>query len=190
MDSEHLHGLRFLLLAALLLIVVGGTIDLILDQPDTWLSFHVLFETTLILGASALALTLGVGWWRAERAAEDLRVSLARETEEREAWRRSASRALEGLGQAIHAQFLEWGLSGAEEEVALLLMKGHSHKSIAKLTDRSPQTARQHASAVYRKSGLGGRAELAAFFLEDLMLPGRDGSVEQEGQEHDPKSSL
>jgi hypothetical protein len=30
---------------------------------------------------------------------------------------------------------------------------------------------RQHAVSVYRKSGLAGRAELSAFFLEDLMLP-------------------
>jgi hypothetical protein len=30
---------------------------------------------------------------------------------------------------------------------------------------------RHQALAVYRKSGLGGRAELAAFFLEDLLLP-------------------
>ena len=32
--------------------------------------------------------------------------------------------------------------------------------------------ARQHAAAVYQKAGLGSRAELAAFFLEDLLLPG------------------
>jgi hypothetical protein len=30
---------------------------------------------------------------------------------------------------------------------------------------------RQHAVSVYQKAGLGGRAELAAFFLQDLMLP-------------------
>jgi hypothetical protein len=30
---------------------------------------------------------------------------------------------------------------------------------------------RQQAIAVYRKSGLAGRAELSAFFLEDLLLP-------------------
>jgi hypothetical protein len=34
-------------------------------------------------------------------------------------------------------------------------------------------TVRQHAVAVYRKSGLAGRAELSAFFLEDLLLPHR-----------------
>jgi len=82
------------------------------------------------------------------------------------------------LGAAIQGQFQEWGLSQAEGEVSLLLMKGHSHKSIARLTDRSPQTVRQHASVVYRKSGLSGRAELAAFFLEDLMLPGEEAPSE------------
>ena len=30
---------------------------------------------------------------------------------------------------------------------------------------------RQHAGAVYEKAGLAGRAELAAYFLNDVMLP-------------------
>ena len=33
---------------------------------------------------------------------------------------------------------------------------------------------RQQSLAVYRKSGLSGRAELAAFFLEDLLLPSQE----------------
>jgi DNA-binding NarL/FixJ family response regulator len=51
-------------------------------------------------------------------------------------------------------------------------MKGHGHKQIAAASGRSERTVRQHAVAVYQKSGLQGRAELAAFFLEDLMVPG------------------
>jgi hypothetical protein len=40
---------------------------------------------------------------------------------------------------------------------------------------------RQHAVSVYRKSGLAGRAELSAFFLEDLLLPmDQDGDDEQD----------
>ncbi len=39
------------------------------------------------------------------------------------------------------------------------------------MLERSERTVRQHAIAVYSKSGLAGRAELAAFFLEDLLLP-------------------
>jgi hypothetical protein len=41
---------------------------------------------------------------------------------------------------------------------------------------------RQHAVAVYRKSGLAGRAELAAFFLEDLLLPAAGAAEEKAGE--------
>jgi len=35
----------------------------------------------------------------------------------------------------------------------------------------SERTIRDQARAVYRKSGVAGRTELSAFFLEDLLLP-------------------
>jgi DNA-binding CsgD family transcriptional regulator len=35
----------------------------------------------------------------------------------------------------------------------------------------SERTVRQQALNVYRKSGLNGRSDMAAFFLEDLLLP-------------------
>jgi DNA-binding NarL/FixJ family response regulator len=54
-------------------------------------------------------------------------------------------------------------------------LKGFSHKEIGNLTGRSERTVRQHSIAVYRKSGLSGRAELSAFFLEDLLLPTAPG---------------
>jgi DNA-binding NarL/FixJ family response regulator len=54
--------------------------------------------------------------------------------------------------------------------VALLLLKGLSFKEIAQVRNASERTVRQQALAVYAKSGLGGRAELAAFFLEDLLV--------------------
>jgi DNA-binding NarL/FixJ family response regulator len=78
---------------------------------------------------------------------------------------------LAGLGRAIDERFTAWGLTPAEREVAMALLKGQSHKQIAFTSGRSERTVRQHAVAVYQKSGLNGRAELAAFFLEDLMLP-------------------
>ena len=54
-----------------------------------------------------------------------------------------------------------------------MLLKGFSHKRIARHTETSERTVRQHSVAVYRKSGLAGRAELAGFFLEALLLPER-----------------
>jgi len=78
---------------------------------------------------------------------------------------------LKGLGAAIDAQFDKWGLSPAERDVALLQLKGLRHKEIADLRRTSERTVRQQALAVYKKAGLSGRTDLAAFFLEDLLLP-------------------
>ena len=64
-----------------------------------------------------------------------------------------------------------WHLSKSEKEVALFLVKGMSLKEIAGLRGTSEKTARQQASQVYAKAQLENRAELAAFFLEDLLLP-------------------
>lgn len=178
MDAEDHGKLRLILGIALVFIIVGGTIDLLMDEPETWLSFHVIFETLMIAGAAVMATTLWLGWWRSVRSLEELRRSLEERRQERDAWRASATHALQGMGRAIDGQFGTWGLSPAERDVALLLLKGHSHKAIARQTGRSPQTVRQHAAAVYRKADLAGRAELAAFFLEDLILPEPEGAAE------------
>ena len=163
--------LRPLLLGVLLTIVVSGTVDLILDAPDSWWSFHVLYEVALIVGALAITLALWVRWASAERSLSTARRALRERQAERDAWRANAESALQGLAAAIDDQLARWGLTPAEREVALLVLKGKSHKAIAYETGRSERTIRQHAVIVYQKSGLSGRAELAAFFLEGLALP-------------------
>ncbi len=163
--------LRIPLTLLLLAIVVGSAVDLVLDAPEDWKSFHVAYEVLMMLGALGLAAWLWRGWWRAEASAGALRRTLAERQAERDAWRARAERALQGLGSAVDEQFGAWQLTPAEREVALLLLKGRGHKQIAAATGRSERTVRQHAVAVYQKSGLQGRAELAAFFLEDLAVP-------------------
>ncbi|MFW6078635.1 MAG: helix-turn-helix transcriptional regulator [Gemmatimonadota bacterium] len=167
---------RALVTVVLLLVVIGGVVDLILDSPSRLLSAHVLLELALVLVSLGLAVHLWREWRSAERSAVALREALTAKREERDAWRRSARVALRGLGEAIDAQFEAWGLTPTEREVALLLLKGHSHKRAARLTSRSERTVRQHAGTVYRKAGLSGRAELSAFFLEGLMLPDAGGA--------------
>jgi DNA-binding CsgD family transcriptional regulator len=171
MNTELDRRLRWILTVALLSIIVGGTIDLVMDQPERWLSFHVLFETLMIAGALLMATTLWLGWRRSAHSAAALRESLERQREERDAWQASAQAALEGLGRALDAQFRHWRLTPTERQVALMLLKGYEHKVIAALTGRSERTVRQHAGAVYEKAGLAGRAELSAYFLNDVMLP-------------------
>jgi DNA-binding NarL/FixJ family response regulator len=96
---------------------------------------------------------------------------LKRAREDGERWRSEARDILDGLAKAIDDQFRAWTLTEAESEVALLLLKGLSLKEVAGLRNVSERTVRQQAQAVYRKAGLSGRADLSAFFLEDLMLP-------------------
>jgi len=178
-------GMRFLLTAILLVLATGAVVSQILDGPRTWLSAHVAFDV-LMNGAALAAVTyVWWGWRRSQRQAARLRASLMERQAERDAWRTSAQKTLDGLGEAIDRQFESWALTPSEREVALLVLKGHSHKRIARATGRSEHTVRQHAGAAYQKAGLHGRAELAAFFLEDLMLPGGSPGAEGDGARED-----
>ena len=134
----------------------------------------------LVIFVSALG-GIAFHWWQmrsAQRRSDQLDVELARAqaeaqrwSDDAQRWNREAQHVLEGLGAAMDRQFDRWGLTPAEREVALLQLKGLRHKEIAVLRQTSERTVRQQALVVYRKSGLNGRTDLAAFFLEDLLLP-------------------
>ncbi len=185
-------GVRFRWLATALLgaIAAGGAIDLALDRPATAWSFHVLFEVTLLTLSLGAVAYLWAGWRDAGRALEQTRVELEARGAERDVWRSRAETALRGLGEEIDRQLREWGLTPVERETALLLLKGYSHKEIAVLQEKSERTVRQHAVAVYRKAALSGRAELSAFFLEDLLLPTSEPVALEPAEEHDAQGGL
>jgi DNA-binding CsgD family transcriptional regulator len=128
-------------------------------------------ELLLTLSAAA-GVTLLVG--RLQRHHEE-RVALLRDLEaaraDGEGWRREVQAHLDGLGAAIEKQLRAWRLTPAEGEVALLMLKGLSHKEIGTLRRTSEATVRQQARSIYEKSGLDGRASFCAFFLEDLLPP-------------------
>ena len=176
-------GPRFRLGLTVLLIAIAtwGVVDIVLDRPQDWLSLHVLVEIGFVLLSTGSVLYLWQGWMRARRSLGQAEGRLAANEVERDRWRARATRLLHGLGEEIDSQFERWSLTPAERQVALLILKGLGHKEAASVLDRSERTVRQHAVSVYRKSGLAGRAELSAFFLEDLLLPmDQDGDDEQE----------
>jgi DNA-binding CsgD family transcriptional regulator len=166
---------------ALLLVVaclVGA--DLITDLAAGGSALHFGLEGAAALLALAGAVgAVSVAVRDRRLANERLRIALdeantARErskvlAEQASRWRAEAEASLRGLGEAIDRQFSQWGLTDAEAEVAWLLLKGLSTKEIAVARATTDRTVRQQAQSVYARSGLAGRAELSAFFLEDLM---------------------
>lgn len=130
------------------------------------------FQHALLVGC-AVASTLLVGRVRAQEEAHRLlSADVAVIREEGQRWREEAGAHLDELGAAIQRQFEAWRLTAAEQDVALLLLKGFSHKEIARLRKATESTVRQQAASLYDKARLSGRAALSAFFLEDLLLPG------------------
>jgi len=164
-----------------LVIALFLVIDLVSDVNEGASAGHLAFEGA----ATLLSLAGFAAMWRllqAERSrSRELEVQLDGTRADLVRWRNEAQELLRGLGVAIDRQFDRWGLSPAEREVGLLLLKGLSLKEAAQARQTSERTVRQQALAVYRKAGLAGRAELAAFFLEDLLLP-RQGAERRPGQ--------
>jgi DNA-binding CsgD family transcriptional regulator len=167
----------------LLFLALLGLIDLAFDfgfdvaggakgKPLAWQGgVQALVEVLFMVLCIGMAFRLLHEVRRQTLVATELHATLLHHTEERDAWRAKAQDYLQGLGETIAAQFKTWKLTSAERQVALLLLKGFSTQEIALLQERSERTVRQHAITVYSKAKVAGRAELSAFFLEDLLLP-------------------
>ncbi len=146
-------------------------IVVVLIAWDLWIDFGegvgwVHFSVELVVFAVAISGAVMM-WRQLDRTRSDLEGALV----EAEHWKRESSELIQGLGFAIENQFDRWALTPAESEIGLLLLKGLGLKEIAGLRDTSERTVREQARSLYRKSGLSGRSALAAFFLEDLLLP-------------------
>ena len=71
--------------------------------------------------------------------------------------------------EVINQQMVDWSFTPSEKEVAMLLLKGLSFEEIAGVRETKEKTVRQQATVIYRKSGLNGRHEFAAWFFEDFL---------------------
>lgn len=136
-----------------------------------------IFETLMLVAAILLTTSFFAEVRDMRRERSELIRDLSKSRTESERWRRQARAHVNGLSQAISIQFRTWGLTDAETDVAALMLKGLTHKEIAALRNSSEATVRQHATVVYRKSGLTSRTQLSAFFFEDLLDPVEAGKT-------------
>lgn len=159
---------------AAFLVVIGGF--MFFDILDDWYEgialYHIVPEALIgglgVVSAIFLFLRFTQSRHRALRRAHEEVIQAKKLAAE---WQSRASTFRQGLSEAIGRQLKEWRLSDTEQEICFLLLKGFSLQEIADLRNTSERTVRQQASVIYKKSGLSGRIQLAAFFLEDFLSP-------------------
>ncbi|WP_170600894.1 helix-turn-helix transcriptional regulator [Ruegeria arenilitoris] len=150
---------RAVLMAAM--IVVQGLCaafymgDAILDLDGSEPLSHLVLESLV-----ATVLCLGVLFFMLE-----LRRLLARMDQAKQ-----GLRAAQGeMSAVIDTFFTRWGLTSAEREVGLLILKGVDNENIARIRGRAVGTVRAQSASIYGKAGVDGRAQLISVFMEELL---------------------
>lgn len=167
--NKQLAQWAILICSVIFILIV---LDILGDYQEGVAWWHLIVEL-LILVASLIGIVF-FGWLyyhATQTRITKLTLDLAVANQQAEQWREANRELVAGLAKQILKQFEQWGLTQAEVEVGMLMLKGFSHQEVADVRATSERTIREQARAVYRKSGLTGRSELSAFFLEDLLPP-------------------
>lgn len=96
-------------------------------------------------------------------------VVLIRLVRERGRMQQSLNAASGALADLMQRYFTNWGLTATESDVAAFTIKGFSITEIAGLRGSAEGTIKTHLNAIYRKSGVSGRAQLISVLVEDLF---------------------
>lgn len=155
---------------SLLLIVILKVLDLYGDIQTADLG-HTLQELALVMLSGGLFLYLMYDMRLRTKTSAILSEKLKESESELRSMEVEIVEQKQALFHVIDLQFEQWGLSPAEQEVGLMLIKGYTTQEIASLRDKSEKTISNQASAIYRKAEVQGRHELAGVFLENLSVP-------------------
>ncbi len=131
---------------------------------------HDLFHP-LVMGALMVLVGLSVLliWWQFRAEIRRARRHLAESENELAYFREKNRTLLQSVRAAVHEQYAHWGFTAAEVTVGDLLMRGHSTRQIAAMLGKGEGTIRNQTISIYRKAGMTGRNDLAAFFLNEFI---------------------
>jgi DNA-binding CsgD family transcriptional regulator len=169
-DQKILRRHRRLTIIFLAVVALLTLVDIIEDSFEGAEPLHILTEVCIIVSAGCAAHLI----WKSSLGAlaqsnSSLRQELIKTGAALEEFRHKNDQLIADFVTSVERQLAVWGLTPAESEVTLLLLKGLSLKEIATLRSTSERTVRQQAASVYEKSKLDGRAQLAAYFIESLL---------------------
>jgi DNA-binding CsgD family transcriptional regulator len=155
----------------LVLSIVGiaNLYDLVIDLSYGTTTVHLVAEGLMIAMSLAVITWLILHLRSQQKELQQIRRDIAEEKNRRIQAGAEGQQVRSKLAEIISQQFHDWQLTGSEQEVALLLLKGLSFKEIAGVRDTQEKTVRQQASAIYRKAGVNGRHAFSAWFIEDFL---------------------
>ena len=147
------------------------TLD-VLTEPDEIGLLELLVDAVTVLLTISAAVGVALLALRMQAQHEEkmtLIGDLETARKEGQHWRSKVQSKLNGIKAEMEAQFRLWGMTAAERDVGLLILKGLNHKEIAALRGTSEATVRQQAQSIYQKAELPGKTAFSAYFLEDLF---------------------
>ena len=149
------------------------TLEIATEQDDIEFADILVDGLTILLTISA-AVGVALLSQRMQTQHEE-KMALLRDLEtaraEGDDWRAKVQSHMAGIRVEMEKQFQEWGMTAAEQEIGMLILKGLSHKEVASLRGTSEATVRQQAQSIYHKSNLPGKTAFSAYFLEDVFSP-------------------
>jgi len=165
-DLHQITVLPSLFLVAAALQIGCGAV-FVIDVISEWkeLSLHGIVEVLAVLG-------LAIGAFLALR---EYRTLLRRNTKVK----RELNVASGAFQEVIEHHFDRWGLTLAERDVALFLIKGLSIADVAAMRATRDGTIKAQSAAIYRKAGVSSRSELISVMVEELILGLGSGSTVQ-----------
>ena len=75
----------------------------------------------------------------------------------------------EDFDALVHKRFNKWGLTDAEKDIALFMLRGLSNSEISDLRKVAVGTIRVQSHRVLQKAGASSRTELMSIFMEEFM---------------------
>ncbi len=160
---------EFVVILVLSVVGIANLYDLVIDLSYGTTAGHLVAEALLIVMSLSVIVWLLLNLHVQKKELEQIRLEIAEARNRRMQMGTEGQEVRSKLGGLIRQQFQHWQLTGGEQEVALLLLKGLSFKEIAAVRDTHEKTVRQQASAIYRKSGVNGRHAFSAWFIEDFL---------------------
>ncbi|SEW09779.1 regulatory protein, luxR family [Aliiroseovarius sediminilitoris] len=70
----------------------------------------------------------------------------------------------------LQALFAQWSLTEAEQDIALLTVRGMTVAEIAEARNTSQGTVKSQNNAIYRKAGVKNRTQLVGAVVEELLV--------------------